>query len=122
MAKNGNNGKGGRPPITIRWDEFEKLCAMQCTEEEIASWFGCSVDTVERRCKEKYKACFAEVFAEKRGAGKVSLRRAQWQVGVKGNVTMLIWLGKQYLGQKDRQEIEHGGNIEVLFPESMKDG
>jgi hypothetical protein len=122
-GKNGNgksNGKkNGRPRIVIDWEEFDKLCEMQCTEEEIAAWFGCSVDTVERRCKERNGATFAEVFAQKRKAGMVSLRRVQWRTALKGNVTMQIWLGKQYLGQRDKQEIEHGGNVTIILPEGL---
>ncbi|GAH61840.1 unnamed protein product, partial [marine sediment metagenome] len=54
--------KSGRPKIKIDWEEFNKLEIMQCTIEEIASWFGCSVDTIERRVKEKYEMTFAEHF------------------------------------------------------------
>ena len=46
---------------------------------------------------------FSEVFKEKRGLGKVSLRRNQWRLAEK-SATMAIWLGKQYLGQKDQVE------------------
>jgi hypothetical protein len=34
----------------------------------------------------------------------MSLRRMQWEKAQTGNTTMLIWLGKQMLGQKDRLE------------------
>lgn len=90
-----------RPRIEIDKDQFEKLCGIQCTEEEVACFFGCSVDTVERWCKREYGMRFADVFKEKRKKGKVSLRRLQWQSAERGNVSMLIWLGKQYLGQSD---------------------
>ena len=46
---------------------------------------------------------FSEVFKEKRGLGKISLRRSQWRLAEK-SATMAIWLGKQYLGQKDQVE------------------
>ena len=46
---------------------------------------------------------FSEVFKEKRGLGKISLRRNQWRLAEK-SATMAIWLGKQYLGQKDQVE------------------
>ena len=46
---------------------------------------------------------FSEVFKEKRGLGKISLRRNQWRLAEK-RATMAIWLGKQYLGQKDQVE------------------
>ena len=57
---------------------------------------------------------FAEYFEQKRGKGKIALRRKQYDVAMSGNVTMLLWLGKQYLGQSDKQEINHEINkIEI---------
>ena len=37
-----------RPQIKIDWDQFNKLCALQCTQVEIAEWFNCSIDTIAR--------------------------------------------------------------------------
>jgi hypothetical protein len=94
--------RGGRPRIQIDWDEFDKLCLLQCTLEEIASWFDCSVDTIENRVKREKHCGFSE-YSKKRGSkGKISLRRHQWKAAEKGNITMLIWLGKQVLGQSDK--------------------
>lgn len=98
--------KMGRPQINIDQSDFEKLCVMQCTKADIANWFECSEDTIERWCKRTYDETFAVVFAQKREKGKVSLRRMQWKSAEAGNVTMQIFLGKQYLGQKDQQGIE----------------
>lgn len=104
--------KRGPKKIKIDWEEFDKLCAMQCTLPEIANWFGCSEDTIERRCKEEKKLKFAEYFNKKRVGGKVALRRAQFQSATKGNSSLLIWLGKQYLGQKDNpDDVNAGENV-----------
>lgn len=97
----------GRPKIKIDWVRFDKLCLIQCTLEEIANWFECSVDTIENRCKSEKGLIFSEYFKKKSVGGKISLRRKQFQVADKGNVSMLIWLGKQHLGQKDRHEGKH---------------
>lgn len=87
----------------IKRDQFENMCGIQCTEEEIAAIFGVSVDTLERWVKNEYKRSFAEVFREKRQYGKASLRRRQWLKATEQmDTTMLIFLGKQYLGQADR--------------------
>lgn len=94
----------GRPKIEINWDQFDKLCGLQCTLLEIASYFNCSDDTIERRVKEVHGVNFAVYFAQKRGNGKIALRRKQYEAALAGNVTLLIWLGKQYLGQSDKQE------------------
>lgn len=83
---------------------FESLCGIQCTEEEIMSVFDVSKDTLIRWCRNTYGSDFATVFKEKRTGGKASLRRAQWRKAVDGDSTMLIWLGKQYLGQSDKME------------------
>lgn len=90
----------GRPEVKIDRKQFENLCGLQCTLEEIAGWFDCSEDTIENFCKKEYGMIFSEVFKIKRGKGKISLRRSQWRLA-ENNATMAIFLGKQYLGQKD---------------------
>ena len=95
---------GGRPLKPINQIEFEKLCGLQCTLEEICDWFDVCSDTLETWCKRTYKRGFSEVFAQKRGAGKISLRRSQWRLAEK-NATMAIFLGKQYLGQRDNVDV-----------------
>lgn len=94
----------GRPKIELDWTQFDSLCGIQCSLVEIAAYFNCSEDTIERRVKEEHGVTFAEYFATKRGKGKVALRRKQYEVALSGNVPMMIWLGKQYLGQQDKQE------------------
>ena len=93
----------GRPKKDIDQKQFESLCGLQCTLEEICGWFGVCSDTLETWCKRTYKMNFSEVFKQKRGTGKISLRRSQWRLAEK-NANMAIWLGKQYLGQKDQVE------------------
>ena len=89
-----------RPQKEIDKKAFESLCGLQCTKEEIAGFFDCSEDTIERWCGRTYGKSFAAVFAIKRGAGRISLRRSQFRLAEK-NAAMAIWLGKQYLGQRD---------------------
>ena len=100
----------GRPKKVLNdygIETIEKLSAMQCTDEEIAAVMDISVDTLTRECNAK---SFAD--AKKRGKenGKASLRRLQYKQAEKGNVSMLIWLGKQYLGQRDVQEVQTADN------------
>ena len=96
----------GRPRIEIDQSVFEKLCGMQCTEEELAGFFGCCVDTIENWCKRTYNQPFSEVYAQKRQGGKISLRRAQWRLAEK-SAAMAIFLGKNYLGQTDNPDTTH---------------
>jgi transposase len=90
----------GRKRIEIDQHQFEQLCYMQCTLDEIAGWFGCSEDTIQRWCKRTYRQTFGEVYAGKSQGGRISLRRAQFELAKK-SPAMAIWLGKQYLGQSD---------------------
>lgn len=94
----------GRPRAKIDKNTFEGLCAIQCTELEICAFFGITEKTLSAWCKREYDGRnFSQVFAEKRGVGRISLRRSQFQLAKK-NATMAIWLGKQYLGQTDKVE------------------
>lgn len=93
-----------RPKIDISKSDFEKLCAIWCTLRECAGYFGCSEDTIERWCKRTYKLGFADIYEQKAATGTVSIRRKQFELAQKGNVALLIWLGKQKLGQRDQPE------------------
>lgn len=94
------NKKMGRPKIYIDQKSFESLCKLQCTLEEIAGFFDCSEDKIEMWCKETYNITFSEVFKSKSQGGKISLRRSQFKLAETSSA-MAIWLGKQYLGQRD---------------------
>lgn len=87
-----------RPRLKIDPQQVEALAALHCTNVEIAAFFGCHVDTVRDR--------FSTELAKGREKGKIKLRRLQWQSAENGNVTMQIFLGKQYLGQSDRTTLE----------------
>ena len=114
-----------RPQIEIDQKKFEELCALQCTEEDIARDFECSVDTIGRWCKRTYGKSFAEVFAEKREKGKTSLRRTLFALASK-NAAVAIFLAKNLLGYTDKVEetvkSEELPKFEVHFVEGAKDG
>ena len=93
-----------RPRKEIDQKQFENLCGLQCTLEEICGWFDVTDKTLDGWCKRTYHASFSEVFRQKRGAGKISLRRSQWRLAEK-NATMAIFLGKQFLGQRDSVDV-----------------
>lgn len=96
---------GGRPKKEINQKQFESLCMIQCTREEICAVLDVSEKTIDKWCHETYGESFSLVFDQKRTGGKASLRRNQWKLS-ETNPTMAIWLGKQYLGQKDQQMVE----------------
>jgi len=89
-----------RPRIKIDAEQVLKLASIGCTNDEIAGFFQCSKDTIERR--------FAAELAKGRQEGKIRLRKLQLEIASKGNAVMAIWLGKQMLGQTDK--VEHSGD------------
>ena len=94
--------KKTKPRIEIDFEKFEILCGMQCTKPEIAGVFKCSDETLDTRIKEYYGQTFSEVYEIYSQNGKISLRREQFKLANKGDRVMLIWLGKQYLNQSDK--------------------
>lgn len=94
-----------RPRKQIDEEQFKKLCGIQCTLSEIAGFFDCSEDTIERWCEREMKMRFAECFKIHSAQGKISLRRLQFKLAEK-SAAMAIFLGKQYLGQTDKTETE----------------
>ena len=102
-----------RPRKEIDEDLFKKLCGLQCTLPEIAGIFDCSEDTIERWCKRTYNVGFAETFKVYSATGKMSLRRAQFKLAEK-SAAMAIFLGKNYLGQRDSIEYEDKDAINKL--------
>lgn len=84
--------KVGRPKVDIDPEQVLRLARLHCTMKEMADFFGCHRETLREN--------FSSQIDKGRSEGNISLRRKQWQMAVeKGNVVMLIWLGKQMLGQ-----------------------
>lgn len=96
-----------RPLKQIDQDEFEKLCKMLCTEAEICAWFDVTDKTLSGWCQRTYGANFSETYKKFRDFGKIAVRRAQLRLAEK-SAAMAIFLGKQYLGQRDTPvEVSH---------------
>lgn len=102
-----------RPRIEIDSEQFKKLCGIQCTLGEISSWFKCSEDTIERWCKRELKMSFADAFKMFSADGKISLRRTQFRMA-ETNCSMAIWLGKQYLGQRDQHDVQVASDDDTI--------
>ena len=103
--------KRGRPKVKVDAKKVKALAAIGCTQDEIATIVGCSVRTLQRNF----------VAAIKSGSDmvRVSIRRHQLKLalsanGTPGKSTMLIWLGKQYLSQRNNQDVEHTGDVCVV--------
>ena len=102
--------KKGRPLADIDWEKVDSMCKIQCTGEEIASVLDIHYDTLHNACKREKGMNFSDYLPQKALSGKASLRRTQWKTATGGNATMQIWLGKNMLGQTDKQEIDHNVN------------
>lgn len=115
----------GRPLTEIDEEEFKKLCELLCTLREIAAWFECSEDTIQRWCMRHFEENFAAVFDKYSARGKIALRRAMMRDALKGNATMQIWLSKQYLNfedeksqaQKDKEKEPEEIVIRLAYPD-----
>lgn len=105
--------KGGRPKIKIDFKKVQLLAGMFCTGEEIAAVLDIDYDTLNTRVKEEYGVSFSDYIKKYNENGKASLRRMQYKAASEGNATLLVWLGKQFLGQTDKQDLNHSGNIVI---------
>ena len=96
-----------RPKKVINQKQFESLCAIQCTQEEICNVLDVTDKTLTRWCNEVYDLSFSEVYEQKRDIGRMSLRRNQFKLAEGGNTTMQIWLGKQVLKQSENPVMDN---------------
>ena len=95
-----------RPLIEIDWDQVDRMCEYHCTGEEQAGILGIDYDTLNTACKREKGCGCSDYFKQKASGGKMSLRRRQFTAAMDGNSTMLVWLGKNWLGQSDQPEPE----------------
>ena len=92
-------------------NKVQELAEFGCTNKEIAQFYGCDESLIRKS--------YSEFITKGRASGKTRLRELQWEVAKKGNVTMLIWLGKQVLGQSENpmvleDELVEGFDLEEI--------
>jgi len=94
--------------------QIEGLGSIMATDEEIAAVLGCSLSTIDKRKQSDPE--FLRALEKGKATGRLSLRRQQWsaargqpasgaQSAIPGNPTMMIWLGKQWLDQRDKRDV-----------------
>ena len=95
----------------IDFEQLKKLCEIQCTMEETAGVIGVNVKTLAEYINDMTSLTWRG-FCQKYGAdGRAALRRAQFKAALEDrNPAMLIWLGKQMLGQKEKVDIDLGSD------------
>lgn len=102
-----------RPKKEIDQETFESLCQIMCTKEEICGVLKITDKTLDRWCKETYHQGYSEVYKMASAEGKKSLRRCQFDLAKK-SAAMAIFLGKNYLGQRDSIEYEDNTALNKL--------
>lgn len=89
-----SGGKVGPPRLDIDEEKLALMARHMCTMEEMAAELGCNRDTLT----DNYSA----LIEKEQARGRASLRRKQFATAMGGSVPMQIFLGKQYLKQRDR--------------------
>lgn len=105
-----------RPLKSIDWDKVDELLEAGCQGTEIAAYIGMHPNTFYDRCKLEKKIGFTEYSQEKIAKGNTILRKTQFNVATKDkNIVMLVWLGKQRLGQKEPEKEKETLNLEAII-------
>jgi hypothetical protein len=107
-------GTPGRPRAPIDWAKVANLCAAGCYGGSIAHELGIAVDTLYLRCQTDNGEEFTAFRLRHLDRGNDILRKKQFDMAKGGNERLLIWLGKNRLGQKDKTEIT--GNTGATLP------
>ena len=105
------------------WKLLDSLIIWSAHSEYIAEQLGVSEDTLSRRIKENYGCTFAEYRNKMKEKIRINLSKKQYDVAMAGNPTMLIWLGKNELGQADKHETNIEGNkitLEMAYDPDSK--
>ena len=93
--------KAGRPQVTVDSAELDRLIDIGCHDNEIAAQFGMSETTLHRK--------YGSRLVKRRAVVRAELREKQLSLARAGDRTMLIWLGKNMIGQSDRADVTSGG-------------
>lgn len=101
----------GRPQKEFDKKTFADLVGIGCEAEEICWFFRdetgkpANADTLSRWCQRTFGLNFQEYSAQNKAVAlKIKLRQNQLKLSEK-SAAMAIFLGKQYLGQKDQPEM-----------------
>jgi len=85
------------------WDQLDALIIWS-NGEYCAEQLGLNYDTLNARIKERTGLSFSDYKEQKKEKLRINLRKKQYDVAMAGNVSMLIWLGKNELAQSDKVE------------------
>jgi hypothetical protein len=86
----------GRPPKILDAEKIAELVAKGYTVEFVAEYFGVAISTLYLNYSDAIRK--GHIFRNS------CLQAVQYKGAIEGNVTMQIWLGKQWLKQRDREK------------------
>lgn len=106
-----------RPLANIDWKVVDKMLEAHCTGTEVASKLGIHEDTLYTRVAKVFGMTFSAYSQQKKANGKSNLKFSQYKNALEGNTSIQIWLGKNWLGQKDEPKVEKDfdGNLAILL-------
>ena len=101
---------GGRKPALDMKDpailaQIELFGSLATTQKEMADWFGVCRETINHYMKDE-DGLFFHTYKKAESKLKNNLRRAQVNKALKGDNTMLVWLGKNLLDQEDKTRVK----------------
>lgn len=89
----------------IDWEKVDNMLIAGANGTQVAASIGIHHDTLYDRCAQEKQVSFSSYSQEKRAKGDTLLHAAQFQKAVKEkNPTMMIWLGKQRLNQRENHD------------------
>ncbi len=117
------------------WDEsdertFKSLCRIMCTKEEVCSVMCVDAKTLDRLISEHFgdvphdgvRATYSDAFKAFSAAGRMSLRRKQFELAMEGDKAMLVWLGKNYLDQSEPGKKQEAAPVPAERPKDAREG
>ena len=118
--------KVGRPPVRIDWKKVDKLMEAGCSGTEIAAHIGIHRETLYKRSVDDHGMEFTDYIQQNKAKGDSLIRVKQFQLAMEGDKSMLVWLGKNRLGQSDKAAVDHtsmgeaikGFTVEVISNET----
>lgn len=93
-----------RPEKPVDWKKVDQLLLAGCHGTEIAPHFDMHVNTFYDKVVEQYKMSFTEYSTLKKVQGDSLLRAVQFEKALQKDNTMMIWLGKNRLGQRENED------------------
>ncbi|GHV28060.1 hypothetical protein FACS18948_6500 [Clostridia bacterium] len=88
--------------------------------EEVADYFGATIEELNQYVHLTFNEDPERFFKAQAARAKSVLRQAQWQQMTNGNATMMVWLGKNMLGQSEKTETHDDGESRYIMVDDMK--